>query len=351
VAEEGCESCHRSHAAPHPQRLLAAGTEEAVCLRCHDGRAGAKDLRHESTKLSAHRVDLYTDVHDPAETPNAMAEHVECVDCHDAHRAGERAAGARMPGSLAGASGLRLSGSFLRTASFEYEVCLKCHGVGAAREPSAFRADNATNIRLLIDPRNPSFHPVADTGRNAKIPGLVPPLTPASRTTCTSCHSSDAADAAGGERPSGPHGSNYRPILAAEYRHDAATVPESRRLYALCYRCHDRSTLLQRPGGFPHRLHVVDEGASCAVCHDAHGSRRSPHLINFMLRDRDGAAAVTPSRTGALEYQSLGSGAGRCFLTCHGSDHAPKEYPEKAGASARLRLRQRTNDRARVRPD
>jgi predicted CXXCH cytochrome family protein len=337
VAQNGCSSCHRSHGAEHPEHLLTATTEEGVCLACHDGSVGATDVRRESLKYSAHRVDVYTDVHDPTENPNSMPQHVECVDCHNSHEARADAAGGRVPGPLAGVSGITIGGSSVREAAFEYEVCLKCHGISEDRDPIVFRTDSVTNLRLQIDPQNPSFHPVADVGRNSSIRGLIVPLTPASRTPCTSCHDNDAAALAGSSTARGPHGSNYRPILAAEYRLDAVQRPESYRLYALCYGCHDRTTLFGGSDGFPHALHVVDGGAGCAVCHDAHGSRRNAHLINFMSRDLTGQIAVTPSSSGQLEYQSFGAGAGRCFLTCHGVDHDPKEYPSRTAPGAAVR--------------
>ena len=342
VGQNGCSSCHRSHGAPHPQRLLAARTEEGVCLDCHDGRVAAKDLRRESVKYSAHRVDRYADIHDPTENPSTMARHVECVDCHNAHATRTGSVGGQITGALAGVSGVSISGSFVREASFEYEVCLKCHGVAENRDPIVFRTDNVPNVRLTIHPQNASFHPVADVGRNPNIPGLITPLTPASRTPCTSCHTNDAAALNGSSAPRGPHGSNYRPILAAEYHLDATMGSESYQLYALCYRCHDRNTLLNRSDGFPHQLHLGKVGASCAVCHDAHGSRQNPHLINFMSRDLTGKVVVTPSSSGQLAYQSLGMGSGRCFLTCHGNDHNSKDYPSRAlpaGATIQSPLR------------
>ncbi len=334
VGQNGCSSCHQSHGAKHPQRLLAAATEEGVCLDCHDGSVAATDVRRESMKYSAHRVDRYAGVHDPTENPNTMAEHVECVDCHDAHQASAESAPGQLAGPLRGVSGVSIGGSFLREASFEYEVCLKCHGISEARDPLVFRADQVTNARLELDPQNASFHPLADLGRNPGIVGLIPPLTAASRLSCTSCHDDDTSRRSGSTAPRGPHGSSYRPILAAEYRTEATAAPESYQRYALCYGCHDRNTLLNRPGGFPHRLHVSDAGASCAVCHDAHGSRRNAHLINFMSRDLTGEVAVTPSSSGRLEYVSLGADAGRCFLTCHGSDHEGTEYSVATVATA-----------------
>ncbi|MBI5505234.1 MAG: hypothetical protein HY899_10565 [Deltaproteobacteria bacterium] len=325
VGENGCASCHRSHGAEHPQRLLASATEEGVCLGCHDARVAEKDLRRESRKSSAHRVDVYTDVHDPTENPNQMPMHVECVDCHNAHAARADSDAGPMPGPLTGVSGVSISGGFVREATFEYEICLKCHGISEVRDPVVFRNDSPSNLRMKINPQNASFHPVADVGRNATIAGLISPWTQASRTPCTACHDSDSADRSS---PRGPHGSRHRPILAAEYRLDATPGRESYQLYALCYRCHDRNTLLGRRDAFPHRSHVVEDGASCAVCHDAHGSANNAHLINFMRRDVTGKEIVRPSdQTGRLEYLSGAPGSGQCSLSCHGHDHEDAQYP------------------------
>lgn len=140
---------------------------------------------------------------------------------------------------------------------------------------------------------------------------------------CTDCHESEGAASQGGVR--GPHGSIYEPILAREYQ-TLDRYPESAQSYALCYRCHDRNTLLADRGGFPHRRHVVEREASCATCHDAHGSRRNTHLINFMTRDRDGREVVTASRDGVLEFLDLGRSAGQCSLTCHGANHDALAY-------------------------
>lgn len=339
VGDAGCLGCHTSHAAAHPSRLLTASSEEGVCLRCHDGRGAATDLRRESTKYSAHRVEAYTEVHDPRENPATMPEHVECVDCHNSHAAREHSGDGRVPGPLAGVSGVSISGTYVSEASFEYEVCLKCHGLTEDADPTVYRVDNVTNVRLEINPRNESFHPVADVGRAPSIRGLRTPLTAASRTPCTSCHADDAAARRGGEGPRGPHGSIYRPILAAPYRYDATKVPESYQAYELCYTCHDRRQLLESDDGFPHRLHVVDAEASCAVCHDAHGSRRSAHLINFMSRDVTGEPVVTASSAGVLTYDSTRPGAGSCSLTCHQHDHDRTAYPARASSGRGLRSR------------
>lgn len=331
VAENGCGSCHQTHGAVEPVRLLRGATEEDTCLDCHDGSITATNVRAAIAKPSAHRVEAYQGVHDPTENPLTMREHVECVDCHDPHQTRAASAGSMLPGPLTGVSAADVSGGVLAEANFEYEVCLKCHGLREAETPAVFREDDVTNVRLEIDPSNLSFHPIAEAGRNLDdIRGLEPPLNAASLITCTSCHDSDSS---GSQTPRGPHGSIYRPILAREYRLDGSPGGESFQTYALCYGCHNRTVLYQESDfAFPHRKHVREVGASCAVCHDAHGSRRNLRLINFMVRDRTGASVVEPASSGALEFQSLGPGSGRCFLTCHGEEHDPEGY----GAGAEM---------------
>jgi predicted CXXCH cytochrome family protein len=338
VAENGCASCHRTHSAEHPVRLLRAAKEEDVCFPCHNGAVAQKDLTREFLKPSAHHVDTYIDVHDAAENPLTMPTHVECVDCHDPHRARQQSVTGKLAGPLTGVSGIDITGGLRSQASFEYEVCFKCHGVAESPSPWVFRVDDITNVRLKIDPVNLSFHPIAASGKNPLIRGLLPGLSPASIITCTTCHNNDAAAGGGSLVPRGPHGSTFAPILEREYRLDGAASPESFDLYALCYTCHDRTVLFQSPtypatpldiGGL-HIKHVQEQGASCAVCHDAHGSRKNAHLINFMKADRSGSPVVTVSSSNAIEYQSAGAGSGSCTLSCHDVDHNPKSYGSAA---------------------
>jgi hypothetical protein len=143
--------------------------------------------------------------------------------------------------------------------------------------------------------------------------------------SCIDCHNnSDWAPA--GTVPKGPHSSRYAPILARDYVTNDGTA-ESRASYDLCYGCHDRGTLLvDGPGRFPHRAHVVDQNAPCAACHDAHGSRQYAHLIDFMVRDLAGQTVVGPNSKGRLAYASAATGNGSCDLSCHGSDHDARTY-------------------------
>ena len=104
-------------------------------------------------------------------------------------------------------------------------------------------------------------------------------------------------------------------------------IAESAATYALCYKCHSRTSILNDQSFTRHHLHIVDDRTPCSVCHDAHGisssqgnSTNNAHLINFDKR------FVTPSSSGALRYESTGLNRGRCYLTCHGRNHNPESY-------------------------
>jgi hypothetical protein len=213
-------------------------------------------------------------------------------------------------------------------AQFQYEVCYKCHDNSQAVPPLISRVFVQPNTRLQFDPSSVSYHPVAAAGKNTDVPSLRPGLTTASLIYCTDCHNSDSGATGGGTSPNGPHGSNVRGLLAAGYE-TTDNTPESATAYALCYRCHDRSTILASQTFPQHNLHVVTNNTPCSVCHDSHGNSSAQttmtngsHLINF---DR---TVVTPDpATQRLEYQSLGARQGQCYLSCHGVAHSPKGYP------------------------
>ncbi|HSB79443.1 MAG TPA: cytochrome c3 family protein [Candidatus Methylomirabilis sp.] len=324
VTENACENCHRPHSASHPSRLIRSAQERAVCLVCHAGTVAAKNLEPEFLKASGHPIASTDWTHEPREDPNTMPRHVTCVDCHNPHQATSTSANPPVEsGRLRGARGLSISGSALVEATYEYEVCLKCHGVRDQATPGPVRQDNTRNIRLQVNPSNPSYHPVAAAGRNPTIQGLEPGYTASSLIYCTDCHNNDEWTPAG-TRPKGPHGSRFQPILEREFQQGDPSA-ESFQSYALCYKCHNRTTLLGN-GRFPHSRHVVDQQASCSTCHDAHGSRQNAHLINFLLRDRTGKVVVGQNSRGLIQYVSTGPGQGNCSLSCHGKDHDRQSY-------------------------
>lgn len=327
VGENACLNCHRPHAAGHPQRLLAQSAEPVVCTVCHNGAVAPRNIEAEFLKPFRHPIDSGQWTHDPKEEPSLMPRHVACVDCHNPHAVTPTPATApTATGRTRGSRGVSIQGARVDEVNFEYEVCLKCHGVNEPTTPGILRHDAVRNVRLKINPANPSYHPVAAPGKNTTIVGLEPDYTASSVIYCTNCHNNDEWTPTG-TRPRGPHGSRYEPILEREFQ-AGDPVAESLASYALCYKCHNRSTLIDGSGRFPHKKHVVEKNASCAVCHDIHGSRQNIRLINFMLRTKAGSTVVTPASSGRLEFvpDLARPGRGSCFLKCHGEEHNPRSY-------------------------
>ncbi|MEJ2638368.1 MAG: cytochrome c3 family protein [Desulfosarcinaceae bacterium] len=328
VGENGCENCHLPHGAGSRQRLLIFKFEEDNCLACHDGRVAASDIASAMAKPYYHGVEEFTGVHDAAEDYawEQVPRHVECSDCHNAHQADETPSpGAGLAsGANRGVRGVSASGQMVSAAQYIYEICFKCHGDVANNVMGAAPITRQlTDLDMLqaFNPANPSFHPVVSQGKNPDVPSLLPPYTVHSNITCTDCHGS--SDPTG---PAGPHGSDYQYLLTDRYLTDDNT-PESPAGYALCYRCHSRSVLMQNRS-FVHREHVVDRRTPCSACHDAHGisamqgnALNNSHLINF---DR---SIVSPTDSGRLEFIDLGHFRGQCFLTCHGKLHDTMSYP------------------------
>jgi len=139
--------------------------------------------------------------------------------------------------------------------------------------------------------------------------------------TCTDCHGSD--DPIG---PRGPHGSSYAGLLKLNYQ-VGDELPESEYAYALCYKCHERRSILSNESFPYHRQHIQGDtagglGTSCFTCHDAHGSTQYPNLIRF------DESVVSPNLQDKLKFDPQGYSArhGACYLNCHGVEHSPKEY-------------------------
>ncbi|MFQ5490577.1 MAG: cytochrome c3 family protein [Phycisphaerae bacterium] len=339
VADNACSNCHKIHSAAGRERLLRFAREENNCLNCHSGGVVLQNIASEIRKPSAHRVERFVGRHDPTEDPRVMTRHVECQDCHNPHAVASRTPGStRRPSNGAVTannrfvSGISLTGRAIKHANFEYEICFKCHSDSVSRPRSSdiARQITQTNTRLEFQPSNPSFHPVVSPRNNRDVVSLLPPWRVGSQMRCTDCHNSDQGlSGSFPSGPSGPHGSIYAPLLIDNYITDDMTM-ESARSYALCYRCHDRQSILGNESFDLHNLHVVQERAPCSACHDAHGISRSQgsrtnhsNLINF---DR---SIVTPARGGLgrrIEYVDTGSQSGNCTLTCHNVLHVRFEY-------------------------
>lgn len=326
---KSCRACHRG------MRMSISG-EERTCLRCHGNsserskmeaagyvsRSAARDYRNIEAELNKpyrHPVLDTSGVHQqrevlPEELVNAK-RHSECVDCHEPHQLQKNT-------PYRGIS-KRGVGNFAADVTEEYQLCYKCHA------DSANLPADASNKREEFRLTNPSFHPVEGEGANAYVISLKAPYKArkdrpgdVSTISCSDCHGSDSYNG-----PKGPHGSVYRGLLVDNYEMETGRG-ENQRAYALCYRCHERSSILGNESFPLHALHIQGSGTrdfpgtSCFTCHDAHGSTSNQYLIRF---NED---VVEPNLAGDLRYKAQGvaSRHGSCALSCHGVDHEPKNY-------------------------
>jgi len=316
INPEGCAGCHSGRGVSGGGLLKGKG--QVLCYRCHSrnatgrGRA-ASDIESVMRKSSHHPVEETSHLHRKNEVLPAQEgmsqRHVTCSDCHLSHVTSPGRAWNGVPGyrptpvRVRGKSG-KPQGQYKNRADFEYELCYRCHSDGPDTGLSS------RDISSEFDPENMSYHPVEMAGRNYDVPSLVQGMSETSVIKCGSCHgNSDPLGAAG------PHGSDYAPLLIAQYRMTEGA--ESAMSYTLCYICHDRQSIQGDESFKSHRYHVVLQNISCISCHNSHGSRDNSHLIDFS------AEGITNSSDGIGPVYQLGApGMPKCFLSCHGADHS-----------------------------
>ncbi len=330
MSDAACAACHTSHGAAHPERLLNGRTID-LCVGCHNGLHG-RDITSTLNQRSGHDIRRWPHLHDPAENPLTMPTHVDCVDCHNPHAVRDDPLGSalstinlgrdRLPPAMSEVPGVTLTGHPIERADLYYEVCFRCHADNAVpiRNRIVRQRDTAGNIRRQFLPTVASAHPVAFPARGGdEVPSLVPEARLAQFVGCQDCHNNPDARQLGGGGPNGPHGSRFEFLLADRYETADFTI-ESPQAYALCYKCHDRASILGDESFEFHRRHIVNGQSPCSSCHSPHGvpgSRAShSHLINFDL------SIVGGQRF----FQDLGRFAGSCTLTCHGVNHVNFTY-------------------------
>lgn len=331
MSDAACAACHVPHSAAEPERLLRTRSSD-LCIMCHDGIT-AREVQSTVGLRSGHKPSRVLHRHDPDENPLTMPAHVECVDCHNPHAArkdplGVAVGGALRPGgplhmpTMEHVPGVRLSGAPTERATSYYEVCFRCHADKPVPIPGRIvrdRDDNG-NIRRQFQPTAASAHPVTFAARGGtEVPSLLPTARAQPLMSCQDCHNNPDARQLGGSGPNGPHGSRHEFLLVDRYE-TADFTSESPQAYALCYRCHDRNSILGDESFPLHRVHVVRGQTPCSACHTPHGVQGSAaqhsHLINF---DR----AIVG---GARQFVDTGRFSGNCTLTCHGVQHVSFSY-------------------------
>ncbi len=335
MADAACASCHMPHSANERERLLR-DEPHSLCLECHNGLT-ASDIHSVLNQRSGHRVLRNFRGHDAAESPLTMRAHVSCVDCHNPHAVMQTPGGARfaqfdsrdpfVPPAMNEVDGVSLSGIPVERARFYYEVCFRCHADNPVptRNRIVRQRDAVGNIRRQVLPTAASSHPLTFASRGGgEVPSLRPELRGTVTLSCQDCHNNPDARQLGGAGPNGPHGSRFEHLLIDRYETADFTM-ESPQSYALCYRCHDRNSILADESFAFHSQHIVRGQSACSACHDPHGVTGSranhSHLINFDV------SVVSGERL----FIDTGRFSGSCTLTCHGVRHVNFTYGAAAG--------------------
>lgn len=341
-----CLNCHDPHGQTDGQGAiprLALAREEALCFTCHDGSPAQTDIRSEYLRTYRHPTGSLSGLHTgPTESlPTDFGaaplnrRHAECEDCHNPHLAYHDPSGPPSGSDISkrnlGVSRLRVqnggpgapptftfvaAADTLSPALAEYELCFKCHSSWTSQPTGQ------TDLARVLNPANPSYHPVEAPGRNptVRLGAFMAGWSPSSTTRCGSCHGSDVG------ATEGPHGSSYRYIL--KQRYTASSFERTMLPDESCFACHvydvyanasSPSTTLtnsrfNKPGADKgHAHHVDEERVPCYACHATHGSTTLPHLL--VTGRSPGIRSITVTATG-----------GTCAPTCHGSESYAVNY-------------------------
>jgi nitrate/TMAO reductase-like tetraheme cytochrome c subunit len=367
VALNACTSCHMSHNATAPARLLRQATPSTPatdpatqdCLTCHNGGTlvspAAPNVMAEMAKTS-HPLPAGTNFHDEAETAVLNNNrHATCVDCHSPHAANQVTTFPAPPlirASQANVTGISaLDGTtVLLPAINQYESCLRCHGTSVGKQRLLVYGYAPIRLVSAPDPLNvipelaataSSSHPVTHTSTSSlPQPSLLTNMLNQNGTAgrlmgvqifCTDCHNSDDNREFGGSGPNGPHGSINSHILEHNYQFSQASTPGGlvtntfpnpdlslNGPYGMCAKCHSLSNIVANASFAGHSNHVSQDGFSCSVCHTAHGmgtvspSVSGERLVNFDIN-------VVGQNNGAPISYNRSSNT--CTLTCHTVAH------------------------------
>jgi len=372
VSEVACGACHGAHNALgsslirlNPNRSTLPSTVDSTsqaCFTCHDGSDNlAQPINNVLTVMTgagqqAHPFGDSSNQHGTAE-PIVLDRnrHATCADCHAPHSAQPTTTfpgTANLRPSQNGVSGVAADGSLLKTATNQYENCLRCHATSVGKQSLSsygymparglFTGDTL-DVSLQFAHGSTSSHPVMRDATNLARLSLLksmynlsfsgPSRAMSKRILCTDCHNSDNNREFGGTGPNGPHGSKNDHMLERQYvisKVALGAVPGSpvsnlinnvildpvpNSPYALCAKCHDLKFLVQDTTWTQHNRHI-SKGFSCSVCHSGHGVPTGTSgvtgtgLVSFDLN------VVAPNNA-PITY----NGGNNCTLTCHNHKH------------------------------
>jgi predicted CXXCH cytochrome family protein len=368
VGANACTSCHMSHDAVAPARLLRPATPAAPgndsvtqdCITCHNGGTYLSpvpmNIMAEVAK-TGHPLPSGNNFHDAAEAALLNNNrHATCVDCHNPHASNQTlqfTAAPPLRPAQTGVTGISAldSVTVLTPAINQYENCLRCHGTSTGKKRLIIYGYSPMRVVSAPDSLNviPEFastamssHPVThDRTSPLTQPSLLlnqlnqngtaSPRIMGTRIYCTDCHNSDDNREFGGTGPNGPHGSVNSHILERNYQFSQAAVPGGvvtnlfpnpdltfTGPYAMCGKCHDLAKVVANTSFAQHSLHISQYGFSCSVCHTAHGmGATSPNITGERLVNFD--ANVVGENNGAPIAYNHGSDT--CTLMCHSVAH------------------------------
>ncbi len=327
-----CVNCHNPHGYKDATGLIpnmAFSREENLCLTCHDSSPASKNINAQFQKLYRHPVAI-TGKHSTSENASGNFaypnnRHSECEDCHNPHYDKSDTIAPTPPSAsnrIIGVSRIKVNNSSAGTTPsyayrapndttfvYEYELCFKCHSSWTTLPPGQ------SDMAVLFNSNNPSFHPVEVQGKNRNINAnaFVNAWTWDKLMYCGSCHTSDDTTV------KGPHGSTNRYILKKPYT--ASSGQRTMSSNEFCFDCHrydtyannSASNTIQGYSRFNspafdkgHTYHVGNKRYPCYSCHQSHGSTTKPALI------------VTGRSPGLTNYTQTSTG-GTCYPTCHSS--------------------------------
>jgi len=364
VGATACIACHTPHNGNGPARLLR-GQNEQDCISCHNGANVAPMPAYENvfaeyaTPKVGHPFPSAANPHDANEGALLNNDrHATCVDCHNGH--GSQPVGIFPPAPLIRLSQKDVTGisatdgiTVLAPAVNQYENCLRCHGTSTGKQTLPIYGYSPVRAVSAGDPLNliPQFaltatssHPVVHPRSSAlpqpslraymlNLDGATQGRAMGTQILCTDCHNSDDNREFGGPGANGPHGSKWTHILERRYEFSQAAIPGSiitnlfpnpdltvNGPYALCAKCHDLATqVIQNTSWNQHASHI-NVGASCSVCHTAHGMGAArgaisgERLVNFDMN------VVAPNAGLPVSYNRA---TNSCVLSCHSVAHNP----------------------------
>jgi predicted CXXCH cytochrome family protein len=282
-ADQSCYSCHtKMDTQAHSHRAMAVGKS---CTNCHDphGSDHLAALKNsvEQTCTSCHA----TVMQHTQSIHGVIKDERSCLNCHDPHSSNREKLLANKAGE---------------------QMCLSCHNQEIQTTVSA-ESRVLPNMEDKI--RNSPFVHAASMNDDG----------------CLSCHN--------------PHSSPYARLAKLSYVNKPYSLYEpgntqKPNTYALCFQCHDSSMLNKSVGteetGFRndtlvngkvsrqnlHWFHVVDaaggtykdNGRSCFVCHDPHGTEQAHNVKS--------SYPMSPKFNVTVRYTAKPDG-GECSRSCH----------------------------------